>query len=221
MFDFNAESQERFNKSCADAMVNYMQASGAAYCAMANQMLEMWGQSTDAVLKSAQAPLGLDSGKSAMQQNYPGLTRSNSSQSCMMPWAAVPKSMMDSNPMASFNPMGIPYGMFSPMNNWMKAMMPANATSWPMAVGMISFGVPEQVAWPTARANMAAMDAFNVAAGTVEKAMNDYRSEVPQTGRFERMETKESNPFQIMFSVMPFDPEAMMQMFKPPGKSGR
>ncbi|MCH9806315.1 MAG: hypothetical protein K0U74_01155 [Alphaproteobacteria bacterium] len=210
MFDVN--SQARFNKNCADAMVNYMQASGAAYQAMADQMLQMWGQSVDAMVQSGQQSPRLTQSPNFFQPP----SRPTSAASCMMPWAAVPNAAMNANPMASFNPFGQSYGMFSPMNNWMEAMMPAHAKSWPMAFGMISFGVPEQVAWPTARANAAAMDAFSMAADTVEKAMNDYRPEAPRRDRVERVETGGSNPFALAFSVMPYNQDALMRMFALP-----
>ena len=212
---FDVDSQVRFNKSCADAMVNYMQASGAAYQAMTTQMLQAWGQSVDAMTQPS-LPGQSRGGFQSANRYSQGSSVSQGAGSCMMPWAALPNSMMNANPMASMNPFGVPYGMFTPMTTWMEAMKPSHAKSWPIAVGMISFGVPEQVAWPTARANVAALDAFNMAAGTVEKAMKDYRPEAPTPARVERIEADGSNPFALAFGVMPFNPEALMKMFTLP-----
>jgi hypothetical protein len=56
-------------------------------------------------------------------------------------------------------------------------MNPKNAMAWPMACGMMAFGIPQSVAWPAAQANVAAMDAFQTAAKSVEEAVVSYRSE--------------------------------------------
>jgi len=42
--------------------------------------------------------------------------------------------------------------------------------SWPMAFCMMAAGVPKAVAWPMAEANLAAMDAFNVAGVAMRRA---------------------------------------------------
>ncbi len=206
---FDADSQVRFNKSCAEAVVNYLNASGAAYQAMAQQMLNMWGQSVDTLLETAQPQNG-----SRFPQPYRA-ERANpiGAAASMMPWAAIPNSMMNANPMASFNALGTPYGMFSPFAPWLEMMKPSHYNAWPMAFGMISVGVPEQVAWPTARANLAAIDAFNVAANSVEKALADYQPDtkpVPVTS-VESM----PNPLTLAFAVTPFNPNLLMQFFQP------
>jgi len=212
----DVDTQARFNKSCTEAMVNYFNASGAAYHSMAHQMLRMWGQSVDALVE--------DTKKAQPANPLQMFQPTDSSQSCgfnyMMPWAAVPNGMMaGSNPMASFSPIGSNsvYGMYSPIANWMEMMQPKNTTAWPMAIGMISFGVPDQVAWPTARGNAAAMDAFEVAAKSVEQAFGAYAADPDANSKpaFSQIEENAVNPFNAAFTVMPFDPEALMKLFTP------
>lgn len=211
---FDVDTQVRFNKSCTEAMVNYFNASGAAYQSIAHQMLRMWGQSVDAMVEGAQQTPPAN----PMQMFQQASASRSGGFDCMMPWAAIPNAMMvGSNPMASFMPFGstAAYGMYSPFAQWMEMMQPKNSTAWPMAVGMISFGVPEQVAWPTARGNAAALDAFGVASKSVEKALSaslaNSTSKVEPT--FSRIEESRQNPFSVAFAVMPFDPAALMQFF--------
>ena len=82
-----------------------------------------------------------------------------------------------------------------------------------MAFGMISVGVPEQVAWPTARANLAAIDAFNVAANSVERALADYQTDT----KLAPVTKTESvpNPLTLAFAITPFNPNLLMQFFQP------
>lgn len=207
---FDVETQTRFNKSCTEAVVNYLNASGAAYQAMADQMLRMWGQSVDAFVDSAQPP-----GRSGYTERYVRDERASGANFPMLPWAAVPNAMVGTNPMASLSPFGVPYGMFSPFAPFMEMMNPLQAAAWPMAVGMISVGVPEQIAWPTARGNAAAMDAFNVAANSVEKALKEYKAEPRSRRSVSSIEGGDANPFTLVFAVMPFNPSLMMQFFAP------
>jgi len=207
----DADSQVRFNKSCTEAVVNYMNASGAAYQAMAQQMLQMWGQSVDNLLETAQQQTN---SRSLAPQSYSAERRNPmGAAACMMPWAAIPNGMMNANPMATLNPFGMPYGVFTPFAPWLEMMKPSQFNAWPMAFGMISVGVPEQVAWPTARANVAALDAFNVAANSVEKALADYRTEANPSPI--RTTSAASNPFSVAFSITPFNPNLLMQFFSP------
>ncbi len=206
---FDTDSQVRFNKSCAEAVVNYLNASGAAYQALAQQMLNMWGQSLDAFLETAQASNG-----SPVRQPYRA-ERPNpmGAAASMMPWAAVPNSMMQVDPMATFKALGMPYGVFSPFAPWLEMMKPSHYNAWPMAYGMISVGVPEQVAWPTARANLAAIDAFNVAANSVQSALADYQTDAKPAPVIKTESVP--NPLTLAFAITPFNPNLLMQFFQP------
>lgn len=215
---YDADTQARFNKSCTEAVVNYLNAQGAAYQAVADQMLKMWGQSVDAFVEGAQSS---KPGRE-MQLFQPSQPSRSGGFDCMMPWAAVPNAMMGgANPLAAFSPFGqapdARYGMFSLFAPWMEMMMPKNATAWPMAVGMISIGVPENVAWPTARGNAAAMDAFGLAAKSVEKAFEAYGAKPTPNKEpvFSRVEETSPKPLAVTFAVMPFNPALLTEFFMP------
>ncbi|MBU1209916.1 MAG: hypothetical protein KJ587_01425 [Alphaproteobacteria bacterium] len=216
MFDF--DTQARFNESCTKAVVNYLNASGAAYQAMTDQMLRAWGQSIDTFVENANSQRS-SGGMQIFQPGHTGQYGQSGKFDYMLPWAAVPNAIMRANPLASLTPFGAGsgYGMFSPLAPWMEMMMPRNATAWPMAVGMISLGVPEQVAWPTARGNAAAMDAYSVAAKSVEKALTAFGAAAKATTApvLNRVEAQVPNPFSVTFAIMPFQPAMLMEFFKP------
>lgn len=221
---FDSQTQARINQSCTEAFVNYLNASGAAYQAMAHQMLRAWGQSVDAFVESAQSGAS-PSNRAVQRYGDPRTSPGLGGAACMMPWAAVPNAMMQANPMAAFNPFGVPYGMFSPFAPWFDMLKPMQSQAWPMAVGMISVGVPEQIAWPTARGNAAAMDAFNVAASSLEKAFAEYQKTgaardmttraPPPAARVERMDGPAANPFTLAFAITPFNPGFLIDFFAP------
>jgi hypothetical protein len=54
--------------------------------------------------------------------------------------------------------------------------MPPTA-AWPMAFMMMSQGVPQAVAWPTAEANAAVLDAAEIARRSIKQAFASYQSE--------------------------------------------
>ena len=58
-------------------------------------------------------------------------------------------------------------------------MLPFAATpaSWPMAWMFMASGVPSSVAWPAAEANVAAMEAVDVATVGVRQAFSSYRTD--------------------------------------------
>ena len=66
----------------------------------------------------------------------------------------------------------------NPMTAWM-SMLPfaKQSAAWPMAVVMMSSGVPHAVAWPTAEANVAALDAAEAARQSFKQALAGYQSD--------------------------------------------
>jgi len=66
----------------------------------------------------------------------------------------------------------------NPMAAWM-AMFPfaKQSAAWPMAFVMMSSGVPHAVAWPTAEANVAVLDAADAARQSFKQALAGYQSE--------------------------------------------
>lgn len=89
------------------------------------------------------------------------------------PWTAWASVLP--NPWAAF---GKPSSqMMTPFTAWMDMLQGrGSAHAWPMALAMMSAGVPSGVAWPTAEANMAALDAADVAKKSVNQALSTFRS---------------------------------------------
>jgi hypothetical protein len=81
---------------------------------------------------------------------------------------------------AADNPYAWPLaGANAAFSAWL-GMCPAAAAAppaaWPMAFRMMASGVPRTVAWPAAEANVAVMDAAEVASASVQKVFASYRS---------------------------------------------
>ncbi len=66
----------------------------------------------------------------------------------------------------------------NPMAAWL-TMMPfaAPTAAWPMAYVMMSSGVPHAVAWPTAEANAAVLEAADAATRSIKKVFASYQAE--------------------------------------------
>ncbi|KWT66263.1 hypothetical protein APY04_2459 [Hyphomicrobium sulfonivorans] len=66
----------------------------------------------------------------------------------------------------------------NPMAAWL-AMFPFSrqAAAWPMAFVMMQSGVPRSVAWPTAEANAAVLDAADTARRSVQQSVDKFRRE--------------------------------------------
>ena len=83
------------------------------------------------------------------------------------------------NPFAPWaNPVPTPalQNPFAAMGAMWQMFPQGSMAAWPMACAMISAGVPQTVAWPTAEANLAAMDAAGAATQSMQKAFSNYRS---------------------------------------------
>lgn len=162
------QAQARITQSCSDAAIGYLTAANAAYAAMAEQALRHWTQTFAAMGIETEKPKPRKSWYVEPERDEPEVSAPRGAAACMMPWMAA----------ASYGgstgrgPAG-PWDLFGA---WAELMNPKNATAWPMAWGMMAAGVPQSVAWPTARANAAAMDAFNTAARSFEEAVVSYRS---------------------------------------------
>ncbi len=66
----------------------------------------------------------------------------------------------------------------NPFAAWL-GMFPyaAAPAAWPMAFMFMASGVPRSVAWPAAEANVAAMEAVDVATVSVRQAFSSYRTD--------------------------------------------
>jgi hypothetical protein len=163
----DSELTQRFAQSCTTAAFGYARAASAAYAALANQTLDFWTSAARGAVKSRfgggdyspSAPYlvtGPKPYRSAITaeagDSFDGFVRASHA------WAASP--------------------MFAPMRAWW-GMFPleGNPASWPMAYAMMTAGVPRAVALPAAEANMAAMDAAEVATTSMDRVFSSYRSE--------------------------------------------
>jgi hypothetical protein len=175
----SSELQTRFARSCTDAAFGYARAATAAYAAVATQTFEFWANAAN---PSSQAP--------SMPNIWTSATRRSANRAMPLPFAGWPNPALEffklPNP---WNAAGNPWAAagagggaaqlaFSPVAAWW-AMFPLNGNpaSWPMAYSLMTAGVPSAVAWPTAEANVAAIDAAEAATDALNNAFASYRSE--------------------------------------------
>lgn len=161
MVQLDSDLSQRFAKSYATAAFGYARAASAAYAALANQTIEFWsvGGVSDDV--RADRP-SFSSGPRPYRSAFAPAERESSPATDFMrmsqAWAASP--------------------MFAPIRAWWSLFpFDSNPASWPMAHAMMTAGVPRSVAVPAAEANMAAMDAAQVAQASVSRAFSAYRTE--------------------------------------------
>jgi len=171
--------QERFTRSCTDAAFGYTAATTAAYAAFADQVFCFWAD----VFKPARDA-------SSRNKSRPGVTvwgwplpapRQEPPPMPFMPFMPFPWAPPQRQPM----PMGFPFAGTNPFaganaafSAWL-GMFPIAAppAAWPMAFMLMASGVPRSVAWPTAEANAAVMDAADAANASVQKVFSSYRTE--------------------------------------------
>lgn len=158
--------QERFTRHCTDAAFGYATAATAAYAAFADQVLSFWANALQpSNRREPQQP--------AFAWSWP-VAPSPPAPAAWNPFAwAVPQS---------FAPTPYSFGSSSATANPFAAwfgMLPFAATpaAWSMACMFMASGVPRSVAWPAAEANVAAMEAVDVATVTVRQAFSSYRTD--------------------------------------------
>lgn len=144
--------QARFAKNCSDAAFGYANAATAAYANWASQAFEMMAgavrsQEPPAPPRSwyREPPPAPQAGVSAAPiAGFPAP---------WMPfaWPGLPTS---APPAAAMNPFTAWLDMVS---------FRGSPAAWPMAFMMVAAGVPRNVAWPTAEANAAAIEAADIA----------------------------------------------------------
>jgi len=199
--------QQRFARRCADAAFGYSAASTAAYGAFADQVLNFWSSvlqppRRDAApwswpvpatrppvpsfpfMPFASMPFGwpMISPPPAPPANpWEAMTAFTNAMTRAMSGASAGASMGASMMRA---PVGNPLGnsmmgpAANPMAAWL-AMFPFSSppSAWPMAFMLMSSGVPHSVAWPTAEANAAVMDAADAATQSIKQVMASYRTD--------------------------------------------
>jgi len=200
------ELQQRFTRQCAEAAFGYSAASTAAYAAFADQVLNFWSSMLqpapqprrDATPALWQWPVPLSPPtprKSATQaSSFPVINPFMWALPEPVPPTAPKAPSLPTNPweaMAQFadvmsgaltamtsTPVKPATTKADPMSAWLTAFPFTPPTAaWPMAFMMISQGVPHAVAWPTAEANAAVMDAAETARRSIKQAFASYQSE--------------------------------------------
>jgi hypothetical protein len=171
----DTHQQERFARRCSDAAFGYTSATTAAYAALTEQVFDFWA----GMLTPPEKPASTRASAAVTPVwGWPGPAKQEP--------APFPFPMMPMWPFAWAAPQHAtsapkynnPATSYSPFEAWF-AMFPFAAPSpaWPMAFMMMSSGVPRNIAWPTAEANVAAMEAAESAAETVQKVFSGYRTE--------------------------------------------
>lgn len=156
--------QERFAKSCSDAMFGYASAASETYWACVGQALTAWASAlrADPTAESAASwyrperqPRSALLPRQSATPSWP-FPRFDDASPFLTAGAAMP------------NPWAIWFGMFP---------LRGSPASWPMAFAMLSAGVPQAIAWPTARANAAMLDAAEAARAQTEALFSSYRTD--------------------------------------------
>jgi len=185
----DAELNARFARSCTDAAFGYARAATAAYAAVANQTLEFWANAANPTSRGPAAafdPWGITTRQAPKPAvalpfgNWPNpaleFFKMSNAWAANSPWGG---SAWTASPWGAQGANGVAAQLaFSPVAAWW-AMFPLNGNpaSWPMAYSLMTAGVPSSVAWPTAEANTAALEAAEVATDALNAAFATYRSE--------------------------------------------
>lgn len=150
---YDSELQSRFAASTLDAMQGYMSASNAASAAAMGNILDFWSSTAKAFASGGLRPAesAMPSWPQPWPQTWPQAwpQMANRDAAYMQPWDVW----------MSMTPFGRPPVVLQ------------------MAYAMMAFGVPREVAMPTAEANLAAIDAAETAAKPFKDAFSTYRSD--------------------------------------------
>lgn len=191
--------QQRFASRCTDAALGYSAASTAAYAAFADQVLNFWSSVLQPPTAKPQPSSQLWNWPVPMAPPEPPSPQFNPFNpfDWMLPappprkppaptlptnpWEAMSafaNAMSEALSAMSATPVRPLAPATNPMAAWLTTMPFASApASWPMAFMMMSSGVPHTVAWPTAEANAAVLDAADAATQSIKKVFASYHGE--------------------------------------------
>ncbi len=164
---------KRFTACCSEAMFGYAEATTAMWWGVFHETLDMY----DRAARSAEASLPDAKPTSWFNPRPDGqaLYAAAGAQSNCAPnnWFGALSSSASAH---SWGAGAMP--VVSPFDVWVN-MMPLRGgpAAWPMAFFMLSAGVPKSVAWPTAEANAAMMEAAEVASEQLRTVFASYRSD--------------------------------------------
>ena len=155
---YNANLQTQFAKSCLDAMMGYMTASSAASNAAMGNILDFWASAARNMAGEKPRPAA------------PTMP--------IVPWGFLPGFAPAALPFWPQPPANPASAFMMPLEFWM-SMTPFGRSPivLQMAYGMMAFGVPRDVAMPTAEANAAAFRAAETAAAPFQEVFSSYRSD--------------------------------------------
>lgn len=164
-------SSSRIARGCNEASIGYAAAATAAYTQMASSVLDFWCTALSGLTED---PADSDAEKAP------------ASRAVATSEPPFGMSMADWSPMSWFDPRRFEamwrMDPTTPPATAMMAMantvpLRGTSTSWGMAQVMIDSGVPRAIAWPTAEANAAALDAADAASNGFRTVIASYHSD--------------------------------------------
>lgn len=165
---FDATLQARFFQSCSQAAFGYATATTAAYAELTKQAFATWRTALEAALPPEPEPEPRSWYRHPDKAERPApARRRRATDSLPAIWPAPLWSMPSQPAQAELLAM-----MWAAP--W-RLDMPLVAT--PMVAWMVAAGIPRSVAEPTAKANLAAMDAAQTTIESVQQVFASYRSE--------------------------------------------
>lgn len=189
------ELQQRFARQCADAAFGYSAAGTAACAAFADQVLGFWSSvlqppappKPKSELELFRWPMPAVPAQPAPFNPFawmlppPPPAPPKTPSLPTNPWEAMAQfAEVMGNAMSAMSPTPVKPAPSpaNPMAAWIAAMPFTPPTAaWPMAFMMMSSGVPHAVAWPTAEANAAVLDAAETARRSMKQAFASYQTE--------------------------------------------
>ena len=159
--------QERFTRHCTDAAFGYATAATAAYAAFADQVLSFWA--------NALRPADRRETQPTLPWSWP--VPAPVAQPVAAAWNPFAWAVPQSSAPSPFT-FGSSSAAANPFTAWLNMFpLAAAPAAWPMAYMFMASGIPRSVAWPAAEANIAAMEAVDVATVSVRQAFSSYRTD--------------------------------------------
>lgn len=181
---------ERIATCCSEAMFGYAEAAAAMWWAATHETIDTCGRMVKAAVPvdPDAKPQSWFNPNAPLQSSF--APNDAASLAAVMPWMGMfgeapaiesPSALIDpANWFANWpkDLFGSPLPAVAPFAVWLD-MFPLRGgpAAWPMAYFMLSAGIPKAVAWPTATANAAMMEAAEVVTGQLQGAFASYRSD--------------------------------------------
>jgi hypothetical protein len=172
----DGQCQQRFAQGCAQATAGYAAAATAAYTNAATQLFDFWSTALEGFVETPEVDPDAaqderaNPPKAQLPDDEPAFGFSMADW-CPFPWLD-PRRMGGLASMDFSTP---------PVLAWMAMAngfpLRGTSTSWPVARAMIDSGVPRTVAWPTAEAHAAALDAADAASNGFRQVVASYHSQ--------------------------------------------